>query len=52
MAAESTDEITAATVVLTAHMAFEARMTAILDGLDAGADGLDRCPTDGRARPC
>jgi hypothetical protein len=52
MAAEPADnEIQVATVVLTAQMAFESRMTAIVDAFDAAAHGLDHCPENGRTRP-
>ena len=52
MAAEVADnEIEVATVVLAAQMAFEARMTAIVDALDAAAHGLDHCPANSRTRP-
>ena len=53
MAAEPADSpIQAATVVLTAQLAFEARVTALLNMLDAAIDGQDHCLTDGPTEAC
>jgi hypothetical protein len=41
---------TAAAAVLTAELAFDARVTAVVDQLSAAAQGLHHCPADGRTR--